>query len=164
MRVAHAVFALGVLAVAAAGCGARFVDERGPRDLAVAPAPEAGDLAGVDAGAERLIAVGRFEGRAGHVGRGGARLVSLDGAGGRLALRLDDDFEASPVPGPVVVLTAREALGTALLPGDRALGTLAAPRGAQEYPVGADGGERVAFIFCQPFGVEVARVLLEAAP
>lgn len=159
---------LGLFAVAASGCGARFVDERGARDGGAAVGAD--DLGGADDGSdgsatERLLAVGRFEGRAGHAGRGGARLVEIGGAGGRLALRFDDDFDVSPVPGPVVVLTSRTTLGTALGGADRELGVLGAPRGAQEYAVvGGDGGARVAFIFCKPFGVEVARALLEAAP
>lgn len=152
MRLALAL-SLAVLAA----CSARFVDERAPRDFAVGD-PDLGALPSDGGAAEDVIARGRFTGRAGHAGAGGATLVTA--ANGRVELRFDDDFAVSPVPGPVVVLTARESLGTALTDGDRELGVLGAARGAQTYTVGTDGGERYAFIFCKPFGVEVARALL----
>ncbi|HUS64990.1 MAG TPA: hypothetical protein VMZ28_10630 [Kofleriaceae bacterium] len=158
--------ALALLVIAASlGCSATFVDWRtdaaAQADLGAVDLAETDlsgfDLAGADLG-ETVLATGRFEGRAGHLGSGGGRLVET--ATG-IEVRMDADFSASAVPGPVVVLTARPGLGTALVAEDLQLGALSSPKGAQSYPVpGGDGGRRNLFVFCKPFGVEVARAVL----
>jgi len=160
---------LGVAAAAlAAGCEASFVDQRERRD-----AFQAVDLARTDGGAGGAadglpvgeLASGTFEGRAGHAGSGTAELVRE--ADGRVVLRFGSDFTVSGVPGPVVVLSSRDALGGAInaTKGDLHLGTLVASSGAQSYPVpGGDGGRRWAWVYCEPFAVEIARARLEVTP
>jgi hypothetical protein len=108
----------------------------------------------------RVLARGLWEGRAGHAGAGTAELVEFDD--GALELRFLEDFTSSGVPGPVVVLSSRESLGRNL-DGDEdlELGVLDASRGAQNYSVPIlDDGRRVAWVFCKPFGVEVARAVM----
>lgn len=93
---------------------------------------------------------------------GASQLVRL--ADGGFALRFSDDFSTSGVPGPVVVLSTREALGSRLDPGagDLRLGAMSTVRGAQMYRLpGPPGDRRRAFVFCEPFGVEVAHAVLE---
>ena len=157
--------------VLAAGCEARFVDQRERRD-----AFQTVDIAGVDgsAGSDRgaadglpagVFASGTFEGRAGHAGAGTAELIRE--ADGRVVLRFGSDFSVGGVPGPVAVLSSRDALGGAIdaTKGDLHLGTLAASSGAQSYVVpGGDGGRRWAWVYCEPFAVEIARARLEVTP
>lgn len=151
------------------GCKANFVDERPAAinrvsDLG-APAGDALPFGpGADAsGAAGIFAQGTFQGRAGHSGRGGAALFrSSDGS---VELRFDADFSVTPVPGPEVVLTGRDSIGTAINPTmDLDLGPLRASSGAQAYPVPDDGGRRNAFVFCRPFGVEVAKAAMSSRP
>lgn len=165
MRQYGSVIALA-LAVLQAACRADFVDERplsarqagtaaeGPEDLLGA------DLAGLRFG---VLARGDFTGRAGHLGVGGASLVRL--MDGRVELRFDALFATSHVQGPVVVLSGRTDLGTMLDPVDQQLGTLRSFDGEQSYPVrGGDRGRRSAFVYCVPYGLEVARALLRDEP
>jgi hypothetical protein len=167
-------FFTAALCVFALGCHARFVDLRDP---AAAPDPgsqgDAGssaapDLAppGGDAGtpAGKVLARGLFEGRAGHGGDGSAELYRT--AEGRLEIRLGPDFRVSAVPGPKVILTSREDMGTRI---DAQLDIEVAPlnsaTGAQTYAVpGTDTGRRNVFIFCKPFSVEVAKAALKDVP
>jgi hypothetical protein len=150
---------IGVLGLASfiTACGAHFTDLRSDVDPAQDP----------DAGGEVpggvVVARGVFEGRAGHLGRGGATLLRLPG--GTLELRFEPDFSTSGVPGPFVVLSTRAALGRGIDPGqgDLEIGPLKAVSGEQRYPVpGGDEGRRVAWVYCKPFGVEVSRAVLEA--
>ena len=160
----------GILIVLA-GCQQQFVDQRPPKPLDTAASDlgaVAGDLAAASPGdlARRrgVLAKGLFEGRGGHGGAGGASLFRRDD--GTVELRLDGDFAVTGVVGPEVVLSAREALPT-IDPGagDLDLGPLAHNSGAQSYPVAAgDGGRRQAWIYCKPFGVEVARAVLMETP
>jgi hypothetical protein len=153
-----------LLGVVLVGCQAHFVDER-PASERAAAAAGLFDLGGVDfaeTDAGALLAGGVFAGRDGHLGVGGVSLFARDD--GLTELRFDDHFACSDVPGPVVVLTTRDALGTQLAParGDLALGPLIATSGAQRYLVpGGDGGRREVFIFCKPYGLEVAAAQLE---
>ncbi len=154
-----------LLGGATPACDASFNDYRaGSRALPdgssdpVAPEP-GGDLGGLPG--LRVLARGTFTGRAGHNGAGTAELRRLED--GSVELGFGADFSVSAVPGPVVVLTSRSELGTMILPGagDFELAPLRENNGAQAYPVpGGDGGRRSAFVFCKPFGVEVARALL----
>ncbi len=136
------------------GCSATFVDDRVGTDLGLS------DLArndNPDRAASVPLARGSFEGRAGHSGAGTAELSAGE-------LRFAADFAVSAVPGPVVVVTTRDALGTKIDPAtDLDLGPLRATTGAQSYAL-ADTTRRYVFVFCKPFGVEVARALLEDAP
>jgi hypothetical protein len=154
-----------LLAILLAGCSATFVDDRPPpdpagADLSEAPRP---DLAGVDAGPERVLARGSFGPRDGHLGEGTVEIVESSGT---LTLRFGGDFRVSGVPGPVVVVSTRDDMGTTIDPaqGDLDLGTLKATSGAQTYALGADTGRRVVFVYCKPFGVEVARAILGGVP
>jgi len=101
---------------------------------------------------------GNFVGRAGHLGQGSASLVQR---GTEYTIVLGADFSVSPVPGPVLVLTARDTLGTALTNEDLELGTLTSPTGGARYVVPGDPGTRTRlFVYCRPFGTEVALAAL----
>ena len=79
-------------------------------------------------------------------------------------MRFSADFSVSGVPGPVVVLSRRPSIGTGIdaSAGDVELGPQAARRGAQTYPVPAGADDRrFVWIYCKPFGIEVARAALE---
>jgi hypothetical protein len=152
-------------------CSAHFVDERrlpdssgiDLADLAETAADLAettADLAGPQAVdlAAQILARGTFSGRAGHSGAGSASLVrSVVG----LTVELGGDFAVTGVPGPELVLTARDSIGTEIAAGDLDLGPLRSPNGAQSYAVSDDGGRRNLFVFCKPFGVEVALAVLQ---
>jgi hypothetical protein len=175
------------------GCDASFVDQRpgegqavdgGGLDLATATeagradggsaadlgdatpgadaVPGADAAAMVDAGADPVVfARGDFAGRSGYQGAGRAELVRR---GDVIELRFSDDFATSAVPGPVVVLSNRAEMGSAIRTdqGDVELGVLQATSGAQTYAVpDGDGGRRYAWVYCKPFGVEVARAMME---
>jgi hypothetical protein len=157
---------------ALSACDATFTDLRDlPGDLGE---PDAGSMIATmdpDAGtntstntppppSERVLARGIWEGRAGHRGEGSVELVEF--ANGSLELRMGADFLVSGVPGPLVILSTRDALGRNLVDGDDLqLGRLINSSGAQNYSVPIlDDGRRVAWVFCKPYGVEVARALL----
>lgn len=166
-------FLAAALCTFALGCHARFVDLRDP----AAATPDQGspgdpgdapDLAasGGDAGTPvgKVLARGLFEGRAGHGGDGSAELYRSPE--GRLEIRLGTDFRVSAVPGPKVILTSREDMGTRIdAQLDIEVAPLNSPTGAQTYPVsGVDTGRRNVFIFCKPFSVEVAKAALKDVP
>lgn len=157
------------------GCEASFVDLR-PEGASLADAgdrpTDAGFLPG-DAGAGDLgegpataipVASGDWTGRSDYRASGTVSLV-LEPSGQHL-LVMSADFSVSGVPGPVVVLSRRDVLGNRIDPSqDIELGTLRSNTGAQSYEVPAGGDDRMwAWIFCKPFGVEVARARLEAVP
>lgn len=147
--------------VLAGGCRARFVDEGGARGAAVG----LGDLSGADLGASTILGHGTFSGRAGHIGAGSVSLLEYP-AQDLLEIRFGPDFFCSDVPGPVVVLTSRDDLGTSLdaLAGDLEVATLAKTAGAQSYFLdGAQAAETRGnvFVFCKPYGLEVAKAPLE---
>jgi hypothetical protein len=170
-----------VLALAAglgvAACDASYVDLRptsGPLrsdpsvDAGVSDAggaADAGGSPGLDAGASPSgpVREGAWGGRGDYSARGSARLVRDPDA--RLFLELSSDFSVSRVPGPVLVLSRREALGSRLDPGagDVELGPLAANAGAQRVEVPPGSEDRAfAWVFCKPFGLEVGRAELVA--
>lgn len=165
--------------VSSLGCEASFQDlrpaassqpEAGDAGRPAEPREDAGPTLG-DLGAppdapasqpgERVQKTGAWEGRSDYRARGTVRLVLA--ASGQYALETSEDFEVSGVPGPVLVLSRRDALGARLDPAqDVELGALRANRGAQSYPLPAGVDDRMwAWIFCKPFGVEVARAGLE---
>jgi hypothetical protein len=149
------------MALALSGClRARFIDERPdlptPDQAAPADLLSTGDLGGADlATLATPLAAGTFVGR-GHYGQGTAQLVDL--GNGQLELRFGDDFAVSQVPGPVVYLSSRDALGNTIDPTtDMYLGTLTNTSGAQSYPIpGEVGDRRYAWVYCGPYRVEVA--------
>lgn len=156
--------------LALAACNAQFVDLRPESERASTPVPPPGATDGgsdlgeaSDGGAspsEVRLASGRFEGRAGHGGSGGAALYRI---GGSVELRFDSDFTVSNVPGPAIFLTSRADMGGSIdAQADIKLGTLTAFNGAQRIavPAGAELGRRNVFIYCQPFRVEVAKAAL----
>lgn len=169
-------------ALALAACDARFVDLRAAvavpdgsasgADGGVAPdagitqdggsvadggPPSDGGLAtSPDAGAP-VRYEGTWEGRVGYRASGGARVSR--GQDGRFALELGADFTVSGVPGPVLVLSTRATLGTSIQPGmgDVEVGALRANSGAQTYDLGERFNAAYVWVYCKPFGVEVAR-------
>jgi hypothetical protein len=165
---------VGALPLALGACDASFTDlrDRPPeRDGgALDTEPGSGDSAigsdgftaadGAFDPAVGPIARGPWEGRGGYSAEGTAELV-VDDSGG-LTLRFSDDFSVSSVPGPVVLLSSRAAIGTAIDPAtDLHLGTLQAEGGAQTYTLPAPAEDRrVAWIYCEPFGIEVGRATL----
>lgn len=169
------------------GCSASFVDlnppTAQPADAALPAAdllltsPPIGDLSGAPPGdmaagdllapgePGRVLAMGTFEGRAGHGGRGGGSLFLRPD--GQVEVRMAADFGVTGAVGPVVVLTTRLDLGNTLRPeqGDLELSALRKTSGEQAYPIpGGDGGRRVIFVWCMPFKVEIARAVLEPQP
>ena len=151
---------------------ARFTDERPTRGADAGPAGPGGDggragdpVPASGGAADTLIASGTFEGRHGEQGRGDVRLWRR--AAGGFALELGTDFAASAVPGPVVVLSTRTDLGIEINPalGDLEVGALPAPSGAQVISFAAPPEtRRYAWVFCKPFGLEIARAALRDAP
>jgi hypothetical protein len=147
------------LLVAGAGCHALFTDERG------ASSQEGGGAVGnADLGPGTELGSGRFVGRAGHVASGTVTLIDHSGT---LEIQLGDDFGVSDVPGPVLVLSPRDSLGTAIDPvaGDLEVATLASPQGAQAYmmPLAGTAPPNV-FVFCKPYGLEVGKAQVLDAP
>jgi hypothetical protein len=145
------------LLVVVAGCHASFVDERGAGGVG-----GGGSLDQVDLGPGTTLGVGHFVGRAGHVASGTVTLVDHPGV---VEIQLGADFSVSDVPGPVLVLTARDSIGTAIDPlaGDLEVAALASPTGAQGYTLPLDGAPPLdVFVFCKPYGLEVGKA--EVAP
>ncbi len=160
MRTSCCTFAYALAALLLVACDAAFVDDRQARpDLR--PGPDLVTVGDLPEG-ETVVGVGTFEGRDGHLGAGQVTLVKqLDES---LELRFAAGFSVSDVPAPVVVLSSRDDLGSTIDPdaGDRELGALAASSGAQSYAVAAEvaAGRAHVFVYCKPFGVEVARARL----
>jgi hypothetical protein len=149
------------VATLAGGCGARFVDERpqtlrgAPEDLGAGQGAPL-DLFGLDL-PRGVLGRGQFVGRAGHFATGGVQLVRQDD--GHLLVELDDGFAVTDVPGAEVYLTGRDAMGATIAADDLDLGLLRSSLGAQSYLVtpGDAGDRRNVFIYCRPFGLEVAK-------
>jgi hypothetical protein len=110
---------------------------------------------------DTVHARGTFSGRGSYTGTGEASLVvRMDGS---IGLSFDAAFQVSGVPGPVVVLTTRDRLGSAIDTGagDIEVGALTRNAGAQSYDVTAAALDRnYVWVFCKPFGVEIARAEL----
>jgi hypothetical protein len=105
---------------------------------------------------------GELSGRQGHLGEGRVALVQ---DGDAYALVFSEDFRSTPVPEPIVIFTLRESVGSAPdeNAGDVVISTLLRASGAQAYAVpSASVGLRYVHVFCEPFGVEVARADLGA--
>lgn len=154
--------AMLAVALAGAACEAAFEDLR-PGDLDGDGGFAAGRLdEAPEAVGETVVATGRFTGRDGHFGTGGATLGLGDD--GVWRLRFGRDFVVTPVPAPVVVLSRDDDLGPRLGADDLQLAVLSRDRGEQAYRLsGEPGDRRVVWVFCKPYGVEVARAILDEA-
>lgn len=107
------------------------------------------------------IASGTFEGRGGYGASGSASIWKV---GSSWEVRLNEDFVVDSVPGPVMVLTQGSSLGSSIdaSRGDIELGVLESNQGISVFDIGTDPGDRfVLWVFCKPFGLEVARAQLE---
>lgn len=158
-------FALMIPLVLAA-CDAGFTDLRpsGLRGVGGSFCAPGGLDGGAVAGGQ-VYARGTFSGRDGHIGEGGAALALR--ADGATVVRFDPSFRTSSAPGPVVVLASRDKLGTSIDPdqGDLEIAALDSPIGVQEYVVTpCDGGRRFVFVYCKPYGVEMALAPLMDGP
>lgn len=134
---------------------------------AAVPATDGG--AAIDAGAPEdagapapAVYVGTFEGRGGYDAAGTATIRSTDSG---YELSFSDDFATARVPGPAIVVTARPSIGTALTAADTVIDRISGDRftGAQSYPVNLPElpDPLYVFIYCEPFGIETGRALLE---
>lgn len=145
------------LALALPACDASFSDLR----------PTTGDTAGGFTGNDGEMVVllrGTFAGLNDYQATGVVTIGTVDG---ELQLRLSEDFTASGVPGPVLVLTERTTLGTQIEAslGDIRVDDLRSTTGAQNYLLSVTASDwQVAWVFCEPFGVEIARADLEPSP
>jgi hypothetical protein len=149
-----------LMALALSGClRARFIDERPdlPDLLPPADLASSSDLTGADLTTfASTVATGTFSGRSHYNGEGSAELVDL--GNGQFELRFGSDFNVSQVPGPLVYLSSRGAIGSTIdSRTDLFLGALTSYSGAQSYLIEGDPGDRrYAWVYCGPFRVEVA--------
>ncbi len=168
---------LVVVGFLVAGCEARFESlSAGSPPVAIADAgvsdsgmPDAGlsDAGQDDGGANESVefSQGTWEGRSGYRASGSVSLWRAPDDSG--FVQFGDDFEATSVPGPFVVVSTRDSLsgGVQSNLGDQLLGPLQSIAGSQTYqiPTGA-ASLRYAWVYCQPFTVEVARAALIEVP
>ncbi len=162
-----------LLLITSIGCEATFVDLRptegaeaqppptGARGRPGEPVGTTGTTPPAATSNDQVIAQGSFEGRAGHAGRGKVSLVAHED--GSRSLRFDDDFFTGGVPGPVVYLSERPVFGQGDAPiEDLEVAPLRTTRGAQSYGLPDDVPRYMwVWIWCKPFGVEIARAKLE---
>jgi hypothetical protein len=155
----HVGSRLSLALLLVAGCEAHFTDLR-PEGLN--PDFDAGFVdVGPPPASDTVLLRGTFSGRGRYSGAGGASLVQR--TDGSFELVFAEDFSVSSVPGPVVVLTTRDRIGSRIDAGqgDLDLGTLKMRSGMQSYPAPAAGlTSMYAWVFCRPFGVEIARAEL----
>ncbi|MBI2373210.1 MAG: hypothetical protein HYV07_04360 [Deltaproteobacteria bacterium] len=114
-----------------------------------------------DAGAEgSVVSRGVWAGRDGHRCSGSVELVEYPGE--MVEVRFGPDFKVEIVPDPSIVVTSRESIGSELetAKGDVDLGILQSFSGAQSYvmPPGSRGS--FVFVYCERYGLEVARAQL----
>lgn len=120
----------------------------------------------VDAGPSSpvLLGSGTFEGRGGYPASGSVRLEQL--AAGEYQVVVSDDFSSAAVPGPVILVTPRDAIGTRLSAEDINVTALSAEQiagaGTYTFSAGSVPDDAYIFIYCEPFGVETARAELVA--
>lgn len=109
-----------------------------------------------------LLSSGTFEGRGGYAAAGSVRLEEV--APGEYQVVMSDDFSSAAVPGPVVVVTPRAAIGTRLTSEDILVITLEssmiAGPGTYSFRAPSVPAEGFVFIYCEPFGVETARATM----
>ena len=151
------------LLVLNAGCEAAYTD-LGARTDGINPTiTRAFDAGFLDGGGMPglVLAQGDWTARTGHPASGSVELIQHpDG----VEVRFGADFESTPVPGPVILLTQRAEVGSSINvgAGDLEITTLTAASGAQSYFISEDVSDyKYVWIFCKPFGVEIARATLE---
>ncbi len=154
------------------GCNARFTSllprDSNPSEDGSVPDDGGTDDGGAtpfDAGELLPLAEGQWEGESGYRASGSVTLLVGDGDQGQL--EFSDDFSVSRVPGPFVVVSTRSSLSGGVSPerGDRLLGPLQSEEGAQTYDISGDASSfEFAWVYCQPFTVEVARARLVRVP
>lgn len=147
---------------------AAMVTDAGPVETdAAVPATDGGTP--IDAGTPEdagipssAVYVGTFEGRGGYDISGTATIRSTDSG---YELSFSEDFATARVPGPAIVVTARPSIGTSLTAADTVIDRISGDRftGAQSYPVDLPElpDPLYVFIYCEPFGIETGRALLE---
>lgn len=140
------------------GCESTFDDLRPASSLADAGTSMTDAATNGDA-ATRVLSAGTFEGRTGYIASGSAQIVET---GTGFELIFGGDFDVQGVPGPVVYVSDREAIGRDVDPArDIDVGVLQASSGMQRYPVPAGAEDATyAWVYCRPFRVEVARAPL----
>ncbi len=154
--------------VASVGCEAGYSDFRvAPSDLGGGGQTSSAIGAGFVAGGAvqvqaSVLGTGQWSGLRSYSAAGSAEVAISDE--GTTVLRFSDDFSVSGVPGPFVVLSSRPSIGSSIDPGqgDIEIGPLESNRGAQTYEIPVDAANLpYVWIFCKPFGVEIARAELE---
>ncbi|MEL6179047.1 MAG: hypothetical protein AAFS10_08840 [Myxococcota bacterium] len=111
-------------------------------------------------GEELLVLQGQMEDQ-GYDGEGTVSLYLQ--SDGTYVLRFGDDFLVDSVPGPVVVMTVEDSLGSRIDPerGDLELGPLERDSGPSSYALPFAPGPRMwAWVYCKPFGLDVSRARL----
>jgi len=143
--------------------GPGLLRDAGPGDDPDGGAPGVEDADPPGDGPE-VLSTGTWEGRTGYRASGGARIVREPD--GRLFLEMAEDFVSQGVPGPVVVVSDRDRLGTSIRPdeGDIELAQLTRTTGFQRYELPPEAADAAfSWVYCRPFGVEVARAPMEPA-
>jgi hypothetical protein len=171
-----------VVMLTAAGCSAEFTDLR-PGDAAEqnnlttnnptgnngVDASDAGtmtDSSRPDANAsdsgptsETLIATGDFV-NVDYETEGSAQYWQL--GDGSYEVRLSMDFASQGVPGPALALSPRNPLGGSVAADELDLGALTTDAGAQSYALPGNPADfAFAWIWCKPFGLDVAYAEME---
>ncbi|MFN3200597.1 MAG: hypothetical protein ACE366_19515 [Bradymonadia bacterium] len=177
------MMAMAVCALSA-GCDASFEDlrsaeERAPVTPESPPAPQAdppgeslaegpGEGSEGEGGEDEtpaediVVARGTWEGRSDYAA--GGEVLLIQRADGNYEFELSDDFRTADLPGPTLVISSRESLGSSLsaAAGDIEITRLDRVTGAQIHEIPTDPeGRRVAWVYCKPFGIEMARAILE---
>jgi len=161
------IYLIGLLFGLGTACDASYSDLGARSEGAPISGTAAFDAGFLDDGgalAGKIIARGTWTPRAGYPASGTVEIV--EHAGG-IEIRFGDDFVSGGVPGPVVVLTKREDIEAAIdtSAGDLEVGRLESARGSQSYFLTEGLDDRTyVWVFCKPFGVEVARATLEVVP
>lgn len=156
-----------LLLLLCAACEAHFTDLRPDDGGFSGPPIDAGFLdVGPPPATDETILAGTFSGRGRYSGSGGASIVQR--TDGSFELVFADDFSVSSVPGPVVVLSTRASIGSRIdeAQGDINLGVLQRRSGSQSYEISSAAlTAQYAWVYCRPYGVEIARAeLMEVSP
>lgn len=134
-------------------------DDAGPDDVGTvdASAPDA------EAEADVVVATGVWENR-GYAVRGTSDIVRL--ADGRYEIRMSEDFAAANLPGPTLFFSDRDRIGRTGVQtsaGDVLIGLLDDVTGPLVFEIPPEAAQRrFAWIYCEPFSVEMHRAELVA--
>ncbi len=113
----------------------------------------------VEPGEETLIAQGDFV-NVDYQTTGSAQYWQL--ADGSYEVRLTMDFASQGVPGPALALSPRNPLGGSIDADELDIGALNMDSGAQSYALPGDpSAYAYAWIWCKPFGLDVAFAEME---